>query len=61
MAFSRDANHDYAALLAIDGVEIWDWTDILNPNQVSRVELPGIFPGYGHGAWWLSWQAPILT
>ena len=50
----------YAALLAIDGVEIWDWTDILNPKQVSRLELPGIFPGYGHGAWWLFWQAPIL-
>ena len=60
MAFSRHANNDYAALLAVDGVEIWDWTDILNPLPVSRIELPGIFPGYGHGAWWLSWQSPLL-
>lgn len=51
---------DYAALLAVGGVEIWDWTDLTHPTWVAHLELPGVEAGYGLGAWWLAFQAPFL-
>jgi YVTN family beta-propeller protein len=60
IGFSQQAGHTYTAHLAVDGIAIWDWTDMSQPRQVSRLTLPGIAPGYTHGAWWLSWQAPYL-
>lgn len=54
------AGHDYAALLAVDGTEIWDWSDLTRPTRVAHLQLPGIAVGYGLGAWWLAWQAPYL-
>ncbi len=60
IAFTQADGHTYTAHLAVDGIVIWDWTEMSQPRQVSRLELPGIRPGYTHGAWWLSWQAPYL-
>ncbi|HXF61511.1 MAG TPA: hypothetical protein VNK95_07835, partial [Caldilineaceae bacterium] len=60
IGFHNQDGRQYAALLAIDGVEIWDWTNVAQPQQVSRVTLPGVAVGYGVGAWWLAWQAPYL-
>lgn len=60
IAFTNAYGGHHVALLATDGIEIWDWTNINDMHQVGRIELPGIAPGYGHGAWWLSWQAPYL-
>lgn len=60
IAFTEFDGRTYTAHLAVDGIEIWDWTDMISPRQVSRLKLAGIRPGYSHGAWWLSWQAPYL-
>ena len=60
IGFAHQDGRDYAALLAIDGVEIWDWTDMAAPKQVSQLALPGVEFGYARGAWWLAWQAPYL-
>ena len=60
IGFAHQNGRDYAALLALDGIEIWDWTDMTAPKQVSHLVLPGIRFGYSNGAWWSAWQAPIL-
>lgn len=60
IAFTRSEDRTYTAHLTTDGIEIWDWTDIMQPRRVSGIVLPGVYPGYTHGAWWLSWQAPYL-
>ena len=60
MAYHSHNGRDYVALLAYGGVQIWDWTDVYNPQRISYLQLPGVTTGYARGAWWLSWQAPIL-
>lgn len=60
IAFSQQDERTYSAHLTVEGIAIWDWTDMMQPKEVSRLRLPGIHPGYTHGAWWLSWQAPTL-
>ena len=60
IGIAHQNGRDYASLLAIDGIEIWDWTDMAAPKQVSHLVLPGVEFGYAHGAWWCAWQAPIL-
>jgi YVTN family beta-propeller protein len=60
IGISHQDGRDYAALLAIDGIEIWDWTDMTAPKRVSHLTLPGVEFGYARGAWWLAWQAPYL-
>jgi YVTN family beta-propeller protein len=60
IAFSRQEGRTYTAHLTVDGIAIWDWTAMDSPRQISRLKLPGIMPGYTHGAWWLAWQAPTL-
>lgn len=60
IAFTEFDGHTYTAHLAVDGIEIWDWTEMSSPRPVSHLKLDGIQPGYSHGAWWLSWQAPYL-
>ncbi len=60
IAFTSQGGRDYAAHLAVDGIQIWDWTDVRDPHPVGHLVLPGIFPGYANGAWWLTWQPPYL-
>jgi hypothetical protein len=60
IGFHRDGDTLYAAMLAVGGVEIWDWSDVRRPRQVSRLDLPGVHMGYALGAWWLFWQAPYI-
>lgn len=60
IAFTQQEGRTYTAHLTTDGIAIWDWTEMAQPRQVSRLQLPGIYPGYTHSAWWLAWQAPYL-
>ena len=60
VAYSNGYGGVHVALLAVGGIQIWDWSDIREPRQVSYLELPGVTTGYAKGAWWLSWQAPFL-
>lgn len=60
IGFTQLAGRTYTAHLAVDGIAIWDWTDMTQPREVSRLALPGVYAGYTHGAWWLSWQMPFL-
>ncbi len=59
--FSNSYPGDYVALQATLGVQIWDWSDVRNPEMVSYAHLPGIEPtDYSTAAWWLCWQAPYI-
>ncbi|MEZ4555892.1 MAG: Ig-like domain-containing protein [Caldilineaceae bacterium] len=60
IGWHRDGDKLYAAMLAVGGIEIWDWSDVHKPTQISRLELPGVHLGYALGAWWLFWQAPYI-
>lgn len=60
IAFTQLEGRTYTAHLTTKGIAIWDWTDTTKPRPISDLTLPGITPGYTHGAWWLSWQAPTL-
>lgn len=60
IAFTTHEERTYTAHLTVAGIAIWDWTDMAQPRPVGNLRLPGIAPGYTHGAWWLSWQAPYL-
>jgi len=60
LAYHSHNGRDYVALLAYGGVQIWDWTDIYAPRRMSYLQLPGVTTGYARGAWWLTWQAPML-
>ena len=42
------------------GIELWDFTDINNIRQASKLSLPGVnFGDYTSVSWQLSWQAPF--
>lgn len=59
--FSSSYGRDLVALQAALGIQIWDWTDVRNPERLSYVQLPGIEDSnYALGAWWLCWQAPFI-
>lgn len=60
VGFHVQDGRTYAAVLAVGGIELWDWTDLSEPARLSRLELPGVRTGYSSGAWWLAWQAPYL-
>ncbi len=52
---------DLVALQARQGVQIWDWTDVITPTQVSYLKLPDISGGdYTNANWWTFWQAPYI-
>lgn len=49
------------AVQAVDGVELWDFTDVRNPVPYSRITLSGVNTGdYFDAAWQLSWQGRYL-
>ena len=59
--FARYKDRDLVALQDGWGVQIWDWTDVKNPVQLSRIKLPPMSGGnYTDTAWWLSFQAPTI-
>lgn len=60
IGFAQQEGRTYTAHLTVNGIAIWDWSDMLSPREVSRLKLPGVQPGYSHGAWWLAWQSPYL-
>jgi hypothetical protein len=52
---------DYVALQTIEGLQIWDWTDVLNPTMTANLVLPGITESdYALGSWWIATQAKYL-
>ena len=60
MGFTMIGDRTYVALLAVGGIEFWDWSDIYRPVRLSHMTLPGVQVGYATGAWWLFWQAPYV-
>ncbi|HXH17791.1 MAG TPA: Ig-like domain-containing protein, partial [Chitinophagales bacterium] len=59
--FFRVNGRDYCALQTIEGIQIWDWTDITNPYMASNLMLPGVLESdYASGSWWVAVQAPYL-
>ncbi|MCH8215511.1 MAG: Ig-like domain-containing protein [Planctomycetes bacterium] len=59
--FARYKDRDLVALQDGWGVQIWDWTDVKEPVQLSRIKLPPMSGGnYTDTAWWLSFQAPYI-
>lgn len=54
-------NRRYISIHTTQGIEIWDFTDLNNPQQTSKLNLPGVNAGdYTSVAWQLWWQAPYL-
>jgi len=59
--FFRVNQRDYVAMQTIEGIQIWDWTDVMNPTMTSNLVLPGVLESdYASGAWWIATQAPYL-
>lgn len=51
----------YISIHTTLGIEIWDFTDLNDPQQTSKLNLPGVNAGdYTSVAWQLWWQAPYL-
>ena len=51
----------YITIQTTKGIEFWDFTDINNIQQVSKLSLPGVNAGdYTSVAWQLWWQAPYV-
>ncbi|CCN73079.1 NPCBM/NEW2 domain-containing protein [Vibrio nigripulchritudo] len=59
-SFGLSENH----LIAIQtgrGIEIWDWSNVNNPVQRSKLAISGVnFGDYNNVSWQLFWQAPYL-
>ncbi|GIV34418.1 MAG: hypothetical protein KatS3mg031_1953 [Chitinophagales bacterium] len=59
--FFRIGERDYVALQTIEGIQIWDWTDVQSPTLAANLVLPGVQESdYTTGAWWVAVQAPYL-
>ncbi|MDH4450048.1 MAG: Ig-like domain-containing protein [Rhodoferax sp.] len=51
----------YVVAPTVKGVEFWDFTDINDIRQVSKLAIPNVNGGdYGSVTWQLWWQAPYL-
>ena len=51
----------YVSIQSTKGIEFWDFTDINDIQQVSKLRLPGVNSGdYSSVAWQLWWQAPYV-
>lgn len=58
---ARIDDRRYLAFQNIVGIEIWDFTDLNQPEQVAVLPLPGVDGGdYSQVSWQLVWQAPYL-
>jgi YVTN family beta-propeller protein len=59
--FGFTNNGRYAVMQAINGVQFWDFTNVLAPTLLKSMTLPGIQESdYALGAWWTFWQAPYV-
>ncbi|MCO4744834.1 MAG: Ig-like domain-containing protein [Proteobacteria bacterium] len=57
IGFSHLDGRDLAMFHTALGIEIWDLTDMLDPQPVSTLDLPDVQAGdYTNVAWQLSWQ-----
>ncbi|MFQ3228779.1 NPCBM/NEW2 domain-containing protein [Reinekea sp.] len=55
------AEGNLIAIQSGKGIEIWDWSDVQNPIQVSKLPISGVnFGDYNNVSWQLFWQAPYL-
>ncbi len=55
------SENSHIAIQTGRGIEIWDWSDVNNPVQVSKLAIPGVnFGDYNNVSWQLFWQAPYL-
>jgi YVTN family beta-propeller protein len=51
----------YIVIQTVKGLEFWDFTDVNNIAQTSKLALPGVNGGdYTDVAWQLWWQAPYV-
>jgi YVTN family beta-propeller protein len=51
----------YAVMQTINGIQFWDFTNVLSPALLKSLVLPGIQESdYALGAWWAFWQAPYV-
>jgi DNA-binding beta-propeller fold protein YncE len=51
--FSSDGASEYVVLQATSGIQLWEWTDPINPTKLSSLSLPGVEASpYASGAWW---------
>src|SRR5690606_38858378 len=51
----------YIAYQTTAGMQIWDFTDPLNPSRIGKIDLPGVTGGdYENVAWQSSWQGRYL-
>lgn len=51
----------YVVVPTVKGVEFWDFTDINDIRQVSKLGIPNVNGGdYGSVTWQMWWQAPYL-
>ncbi len=51
----------YAVMQSINGIQFWDFTNVLTPTLLKSLVLPGIQESdYALGAWWAFWQAPYV-
>lgn len=52
-------NRRILVMQAVNGIEIWDMTDVLNPFRIINFPLPDVNVGVDYGGiWWVSFQAP---
>jgi DNA-binding beta-propeller fold protein YncE len=59
--FSNSYAGHYAVMQAINGVQVWDFTNPLAPQLLKYLTLPGVVESdYALGAWWAFWQAPYV-
>ncbi len=59
--FFRVSGRDYCALQTIEGIQIWDFTEVTNPFMASNLPLPGVLESdYASGCWWVATEAPYL-
>ncbi|OZG70391.1 hypothetical protein BTA51_26490 [Hahella sp. CCB-MM4] len=55
------AENNLVAIQTGRGIEIWDWSDVENPVQDSRLRIDNVNYGdYTRVSWQLFWQAPYL-
>ncbi|MEM1452107.1 MAG: Ig-like domain-containing protein [Planctomycetota bacterium] len=53
---ARIGARSYAALQTLEGIQIWDCTDVPALTLCADLDLPGIEAGNYAGNWWVCWQ-----
>jgi YVTN family beta-propeller protein len=51
----------WAVMQSINGIQFWNFSNVLAPTLMKSMTLPGIQESdYALGAWWVFWQAPYV-